>query len=132
MGWIKRNLLFVIGVVVALGLLGAAGFYIFTKWSGNSEASEKLNGLFGTLKNLQQQKPSPGNDKIDNTKIAIEQRQQVLGWITNAGSYFQPIPAVPSEKPVTSEAFAAALRRTVDQLQHEADSAGVMLPPKYE
>jgi len=32
---------------------------------------------------------------------------------------------------VTSEAFAAELRRTIDQLQHAAESGSVQLPPKY-
>src|SRR5215471_9144773 len=112
MGWIKRNLFFLTGIVVAFGLLGVAGFYIYTRWSGNSEASEKLNGLYSTLKDLQQQKPSPGNDQVDNTKIASDQQQQVLKWIASATNFFQPITPVPPEKPVTSEAFAAALRRT--------------------
>src|SRR5262245_44343076 len=115
MGWVKRNLLFVIGLAIALGLLGAAGFFIYTKLSGNSEASEKLNEMYGTLKNLQQQKPSPGNDQIDNTKIANEQQQQIQDWIGSARKYFQPIAAIPPETNVTSEAFAAALRLTVNQ-----------------
>jgi hypothetical protein len=132
MGWIKRNLIFVVGVVVALALLGAAGFYIYTSWASNSGASEKLNGIYDSLKNLQQQKPGPGNDKIDNTKIASEQQQQVRDWIVSASKYFQPIPPIPPGRPVTSESFASALRRTVDQLQHEADNYGVTLPPKYD
>ena len=53
MGWIKRNLFFVIGGVVTLGLLGAGGFYIYTGWDRNSQAAEKLNEIYGTLRNLQ-------------------------------------------------------------------------------
>ena len=52
-------------------------------------------------------------------------------WIGGAGKYFQAIPPIPAGT-VTSEAFAGELRRTVDTLQHEADSAGVTLPPKYD
>ena len=130
MGWIKRNLFFVIGGVVALGLLGAGGFYIYKDWTRNSEASDKLNEIYGTLKNLQQQKPSPGNSKIDNTKIAREQHRQLRVWIDAAGKYFQPIPPIPADN-VTSETFAGELRRTVDALQHDAAGAGVALPPKY-
>jgi len=130
MGWIKRNLFFVIGGVVALGLLGAGGFYIYKDWTRNSEASDKLNEIYGTLKNLQQQKPSPGNSKIDNTKIAKEQHQQLRSWIAAAGKYFQPIPPIPADN-VTSETFAGELRHTVKALQDEAAGAGVALPPKY-
>ena len=54
-------------------------------------------------------------------------------WIAKAQEYFQPIAPIPNltNGPVTSELFAAALRRTIDQLQHEADAANVMVPPKY-
>ena len=131
MGWIKRNLIFVISAVVAVGLLGAGGFYIYKDLTRNSEASEKLNEIYGTLKTLQQQKPAPGNEKVNNTAIAKEQQQQVQAWVASAGKYFQPIPAIPSGA-VTSEMFASALRRTVDQLQHEAENSGVTLPPKYD
>ena len=130
MGWIKRNLFFVIGGVVALGLLGAGGFYIYQGWNRNSDASAKLQEFYDQLKSLQQQKPSPGNSKIDNTKIAKEQHRQLRGWIDTAGKYFQAIPPIPADN-VTSETFAGELRRTVDTLQHDADSAGVALPPKY-
>lgn len=131
MGWIKRNILFVISGVVALALLGADGFYIYKDWTRNSEASAKLNEIYGTLKDLQQQKPAPGNNKINNTEIAKQQQQQVEAWIATTKQYFKPIPSIPPGA-VTSEAFASALRRTADQLQHEADEASVKLPPKYD
>ena len=131
MGWIKRNLFFVIGGVVALLLLGAGGFYIYKSWSGNAESTEKLNEIYGTLKRLQMQTPAPGNEKVNNTAIAREQQQQVQAWIAGTEKYFHPVPPVPPG-PVTSEAFASALRRTVDVLQREADSASVMVPPKYD
>ena len=131
MGWIKRHLFFVVGGLVTLGFLGAGGFYIYKGWNTNSEASDKLNEIYGTLKSLQGQTPSPGNEKIDNTKIAKEQQQQLLDWVKSSGKFFQPIPSIPSGT-INSEAFAGALRRTVDALQHEADAAGVQLPPKYD
>jgi hypothetical protein len=131
MGWIKRNLFFAIGGIVTLGLLGASGFYIYNDWNRNSVATDKLDEIYGTLKSLQGQTPSPGNAKIDNTQIAREQQQQLRSWIDSAGKFFQPIPSIPPDS-VTSETFAGELRRTVDTLQHEADNAGVTLPPKYD
>jgi hypothetical protein len=131
MGWIKRNLFFVVGGLVTLGLLGAGGFYIYQDLTRNSGASDKLNEIYGTLKSLQSQKPAPGNEKIDNTKIAKEQEQQLRAWIVATGKYFQPVPPVPPGS-VTSETFAGALRRTIDTLQHAAADAGVALPPRYD
>ncbi len=133
MAWIKRNLFFVIGGMLALGLLGVAGFYNYKGWSHNSAAVVKLNENYGTLRNLMGQKPSPGNEKVDNIKAAREQEAQIRGWIRQAADYFQPIAPIPNTEnnAVSSAAFAGALRRTIDQLQREAEAASVALPPKY-
>jgi hypothetical protein len=131
MGWIKRNLFFVVGGAVALALLGGGGYYIFVAWSSNSEASDKLNNVYDQLNDLNQKKPAPGNGKLDNTKIAKDQAQQLSDWVNAATVYFKALPAIP-EGEVTSEAFAGSLRRTVDTLQHEAEAASVVLPPKYD
>jgi hypothetical protein len=133
MAWIKRNLFFVIGGVLALGLLGAAGFYNYKGWSQNVAAFDKLTGIYNTLRDLMGKKPSPGNDRVDNIKAAKEQEGQVRDWTRQAADYFQPIAPIPNTgtNAVSSEAFAAALRRTIDQLQHEAEAASVTLPPRY-
>jgi hypothetical protein len=131
MGWIKRNLFFFIGGVFALLLLGAAGFYDYRSWDHNSTAFEQLNEIYGKLKEFNDKKPQPGNAKIDNIRAAKEQERQVREWIGQAGGYFKPIAAIPNTPEVTSEEFAADLRRTIDQLQHEAATASVQLPPKY-
>ncbi len=131
MGWIKRNIFFVISGIVALALLGGAGFFIYMQWDRNATASNKLSEIYASLTELSQQNPAPGNEKINNTAIAKEQEQQVRAWLISAGKYFQPIPAIPRASGVTSEAFASALRRTIDQMQRSAEAAGVALPPKY-
>ena len=133
MAWIKRNLFFVMGGILALGLLGAAGFYNYKGWSHNTAAFNQLNEIYGTLRNLTGQKPSPGNEKVDNIKAAKEQEAQIRDWIRQAAHYFQPIAPIPNtgNNAVSSEAFAGALRRTIDQLQHEAEAASVTLPPQY-
>lgn len=132
MAWIKRNLFFAIGGAVALLLLGAAAFYDYRGWSHNSAAFDKLNEIYATLKQLNDQKPSPGDGKnINNTQTAKDQEKEVRAWIDKSGGYFKPIAPIPDSPEVTSEAYAAALRRMIDQLQHEADNASVQLPPKY-
>jgi len=130
MGWIKRNLFFVVGGILALGLLGGAGFFIYTGWARNSEMSDKLNEIYGKLAELAQAPVQPGNDKIDNKKIAQEQEKQVRDWIDRANDYFRPIPPVPAGS-VTSKTYATALGTTVYQLQQEAKDDSVVLPPEY-
>jgi hypothetical protein len=132
MGWIKRNLFFVIGGGVALVLLGGAGYYIYQGWSRNSAAAVKLGETYETLVRLAQEKPYPGDEKVNNTQIAKEQERQVHDWVKQAREGYRSLPAIPPGGSVTSEAYAAALRRTIDQLQHEADGASVTLPPKYD
>jgi len=131
MGWIKRNLFFAVGGAVALVLLGAGGFYIFQSWARDAAASAQLNELYASLKNLKSQSPAPGNDKVNNTETAKQQQREIEQWIASTSKYFKPIPAIPAGN-VTSEAFASALRKTVDLLQREAQDAGVILPPKYD
>jgi hypothetical protein len=123
----------VIGGMLALGLLGAAGFYHYKGWSHNSAAFNQLNDIYGTLRKLTGQKPSPGNDHINNIEAAKAQEHQMRDWIRQAADYFQPIAPIPNmdAKAVSSQEFAEALRRSIDQLQHEADTASVILPPKY-
>ncbi len=133
MTWIKRNLFFFIGTTLAVGLLAAAGVYEFGNWQRNETALNALNKAYKTLQTLNNEKPSPGNNNVNNIQTAREQEQQLRDWIQQAKQYFQPIPPIPNptNSVVTSEAFAAALRRTIDQLQHEAGSASVTLPPQY-
>jgi hypothetical protein len=133
MAWIKRNLFFVIGGILAIGLLGSAGFYIYKGWSHNVAAFNELNEIYGTLRSLNSPKLSAGSDKVNNIEAAKEQERQLREWIRQAGDYFKPITPVPnpSNGIVSSEGFAAALRRMIDQLQHEADTASVALPPQY-
>lgn len=132
MGWIKRNLFFVIGLAVALLLLGAVVYYGYDGWSGNSDKAAKLDEIYQNLQRLAQKKPSPGNESIDNTQIAKDQQAQLNAWIASTKGYFQTVPAVPAGAAVTPMAFSDALRQTLDQLRHEADAAGVGLPPQYD
>ncbi len=133
MAWIKRNLVFVIIGVLAVGMLGWAGFYNYEGWRHNTAAFDKLNEIYNTLREYATKKPSPGNEKVDNIKAAKEQEARLREWIQQARNDFQPIAPIPNAgtNAVSSEAFAAALRRTIDQLQHEADDASVTLPPRY-
>jgi hypothetical protein len=132
MAWIKRNLLFTIGGAIALLLLGAAAFYNFKGWDHNVGAKRHLSEIYDQLKSIAAKKPAPGDGKkINNTQTAKDQEKEVRAWIEKTGNIFQPIAAIPNTPEVTSEAYASALRRMIDQLQHEADTASVLLPPKY-
>ena len=131
MGWIKRNLFFVIGGVIALGLLGAAGFYIYKGWSRNNDAIASLSQAVETLKGLTGKTPSPGNNKIDNYKAANEENQALQAWMAKAQTYFKPIASIPDSTNVDGATYSSALQKTIEKLQHETDEAGVMVPQKF-
>lgn len=134
MAWLKRNLFFVIGVAVAIALLGAAGYYDYAGWSHNQAAKVHLNEVYNNLSNLNGNKPSPGNGQVDNIAAAKEQERQLRQWIDQTRNYFQPIAPIPAPTngPVSSESFAGALHRTIAQMQREAAAANVALPPDYD
>jgi hypothetical protein len=132
MDWIKRNLYFLIGSLVALALMGLAGWYLYSKWQLNNEVLGKLDEQYAELKRLNEQNPHPGSDQVDNIKAAKEQQKEMRAYIQKARQYFQlcpPIP-VPESGKLTSQEFSSALSRTLDQMQRDATKASVTLPPK--
>ena len=132
MDWIKRNLYFLIGSLVALALLGLGGWYLYSKWQLNNEILGKLDEQYTELKRLNGQSPHPGSDQVNNINAAKEQQKESQAFIKKANEYFQhcpPIP-VPESAKLTSQEFSSALSRTIDQMQRDATKASVALPPK--
>jgi hypothetical protein len=132
MDWIKRNLYFLIGSLLALALMGCAGWYLYSKWQRNNEILGQLDEQYAKLKRLYEQNPHPGSGKVDNIKAAKDQQQELRAYIQKSLRYFQrclPIP-VPESGKLTSQEFSSALSRTLDQMQQEATKTSVVLPPK--
>ena len=132
MDWIKRNLYFLIGGLVAVALMGLAGWYLYSEWQLNNDIYTKLEEQYAELKRLNDQKPHPGSDKVNNIEAAKEQQKEMRAFLQKARQYFEncpPIPVVESGK-LTSQDFSSALSRTVDQMQRDAAKASVTLPPK--
>ncbi len=135
MSWIKRNLYFLVGGIIAVVLLGLAGFYFYSKWSLNAESEEKLRVAYADWERITALNPNPGNAKVDNIKLAREQERQIRVFISSKiQKYFVAIPPIPNPKngEVTKQDFNSSLRRTIDQLQKDAAAGGVVLPPHYD
>jgi hypothetical protein len=132
MGWIKRNLFFVIGLVLAAGLLGGAVYYDYMSWKHNQDALEKLTEIYNSLTSLAKQNPSPGNAQVDNIAAARDQEARLRQWIEQSRKRFQPIPRIPASGPLSNESFGHALGATIKQLQDDAAAANVQLPPQYD
>jgi hypothetical protein len=133
MTWIKRNLIFVIIAVVAAALLILTVIYDLKSWKRNAMALQTLNETYSTLQQLNNEKPSPGNDKINNIEAARNQQQEVNQWIDRMNQHFRSIDPIPNPTNgvVTDAGFASARDHTLNQLRVEADKASVLLPPDY-
>jgi len=132
MSWIKRNLYFFIGSVVALVLMGMAGWFLYSKWQLNGQMMQQLDQDYATLDELNRQKPHPGAAKINNIQLAKEQQEQLrTNALLKAQAFFKRIPPIPDDAKPTDQSFSSAISRTIDQLQHEATNASVGLPQAY-
>ena len=132
MDWIKRNLYFVIGSVVALLLLGAAGWYFYSTWQSNGEILGKLHEQYTKLGDLNRMIPHPGRPpQSDNIKVAKEQQQQLREFREQARTTFQRLPSIPEGAKVAGEEFISSLRHTIDHLQKTATNSSIALPPDY-
>lgn len=129
MSWLKRNLFFVIGSLVAFILMGLAGWFLYSKWNLNNEVLTNLNNDYAELKDLNGKNPHPGSGPVNNIKIAKEQRDQLLEFLKKTRPFFDPIPRIPDLPKITDRDFSAALSQTIEQLRNEATNASVTLPP---
>jgi len=137
MSWIKRNLYFVIGGVVAVALLALAGFYCYSKWQLNNQSLVELDTAYTDWGTIVASDPNPGNAQVDNIALAREQQKKVREKIAEVRKYFTPIPAIPDPnspeaKDNLASMFRSSLSRTIDQLQRDAANANVTLTqPNY-
>jgi hypothetical protein len=133
MAWIKRNLFFTIGGVIALLLLGAAGYYGYKSWSHNRDEMQAVTDAYAQLAQDYNSTPSPGNDQINNIEASQEQTKELENWIEEAKQHFKAVTPIPdpSVGALTDQAFAGTLRKTIQDMQQDATNSNVDLPPDY-
>ncbi|MBI4662539.1 MAG: hypothetical protein HY735_27310 [Verrucomicrobia bacterium] len=127
MAWIKRNLFLVIGGVVALGLLGLAGYFLYTKFAHDQAVTEQLTQATDDLKRLVSRDPHPGTEKVDNISAAKAEQKRLQAFLGQVHRYFS---RSATNQP-TSRDFRALLDTTVAELRNNAERAGVQLPEDY-
>lgn len=129
MAWIKRNLYFFIGSIVAVALMVAGGFYLFSQISDEGHVAGEISQQFAELERLNTLNPHPGGGAIDNIKAAKAQAVAVRGYVTKAKNFFQKVTPIPDPAAgkIGNSDFATALRLTVTQLHHDAEQQSVLL-----
>jgi hypothetical protein len=123
--FIKRNLGLIIGGVVAIGLMGFAGYYLWTQIQQDDQVTVELDTATSRFKELTDRKVHPGNDKVDNIKNAQEQHKKLQQFLTEVKSKIIT-PELP--KNLSNKDFRALLDNTIAELQHEAEENGIGLP----
>src|SRR2546421_10022841 len=131
MSWIKRNLYFLIGGLIALGLMGGAGWYLYSKWELNNQTFDKLTEQYEALKKLNSQPLQAGSGSVDNITLAKQQQQQVRDFLKKTQPHFQRIPPIPDVPKLSDREFSTTLSRTIDQMQHDATNLSVAVPKNY-
>jgi hypothetical protein len=128
MDWIKKNLVLVVVGVVALGVLGFAGYFLWTKMQLSAQVTTELEEQDAKLQSLARTKPHPGKGKVDNIALAKEQDQKLQEYASRARQMFVPVP-YPTN--LDSGSFGLLLADTVDSLQRRAARSGTKIPDGY-
>jgi predicted negative regulator of RcsB-dependent stress response len=120
MSWAKRNLYFLISCIVAVVLLGAAGWYCWSSHDAYNANTEKLKAAYDQMKQFADKKPGPGNDQVDNIKTAREETDQAKQRVAELAKFFTPVKGIPNTNKFDNRVLAFAVRETVTQLRKAA------------
>lgn len=120
MSWIKRNLSLVISGVIALGLLGFGGYYLFSAIKKNEEIDQQIGQTKSEIERLLGQDPTPNQD---NLKLARQEAAKLASFVAEAKKQFPPTP--PPAEPLNDLSFRSLLETTVNDLHKQAASVGI-------
>ncbi|HWC60975.1 MAG TPA: Amuc_1100 family pilus-like protein [Verrucomicrobiae bacterium] len=128
MSWAKRNIYFLVSCIVAVVLLGAAGWYCWASSQANNANWDQLKAAYDQLKTLADKPFGPGNDKVNNIQAAKEQTEEVKKRVAEMEKFFTPIPSIPNTNHLNDRILAFAVRDTVSQIRAAAQARGVTVP----
>ncbi len=128
MNWVKSNIGLVVGGVVALALMGVAGWFLFTQMEAEKRAEANLEQGLSNLKSLLTRDPHPGdpNKGVDNIAAVRAEQAKV------AKNLLEPLQALfpPFETPEELDTFKfkSLLEERVASMQRAARKSGTKLP----
>jgi len=126
MNWIKKNLFLVLGGLIALAMLGVAGWFWYTKKAAVDAVTTDLNSQTEEFQRLMTRDPHPNQDNID---AARREQEKLSAFLGQARQYFMPAVTFTN---LDKEAFKGLLETTIFELVRDAEKAGVNLPSKYD
>jgi hypothetical protein len=125
MAWIKRNLYFVITIVVGLGLAGFCGYLLYSAMGDNATASSDYATAMSSLDSLQKKTPFPSKENIE---LAEADAARVRDFLDE---FKKPFAGFPTPPKMDDRQFKDHLLKYVNQFGLEATNAGVGLYPGY-
>lgn len=126
MAWLKRNLLLVVGGVIALALLGVAGYYLYSQIGRYNEVTGVLTERTDKLNTLYASAPFPNQDNI---RAAKAEEQRAMGYVEEVKKLLNA-PAYPK---YDIAEFKSSLEKSIVQLHREASNSGVrIVQPDYK
>lgn len=126
MDWIKRNLLFVVGLAVAVTLLAVGTVYVLGSMQEADSVSIELETLNQKLDALVTRETYPNQPNIEKTKL---EQKRVQDFKVKAKTRFGSDNKAES---LDNASFKALLEGAISGLEHEAERSGVKLPEKYD
>src|SRR3954464_13953818 len=123
MAWVKRNLGLVIGGVVALILMGIAGYYFWSKYQEDQAITAQLEETTQKFQNLLNRPVHPGTEggKINNIELAKEENKRLQRFVEDLRVRFG-MREMPTN--ISNRDFRALLDNTISELQHQAERQG--------
>jgi hypothetical protein len=123
MSWIKRNLALVISGVIAIGLLGVGGWYLWSAVDNNNKVDNEIGQTKQEIERLLNMEPSPNKTNLDQAQRETARLHEFIG---QAKRLFPPTPAPAG--PLNNESFKSLLETTVNDLHKQAVSVSIALP----
>ena len=127
MPWIKRNLVFVISLMVGVILIGGAAYFLYNKIDQNEAIRQELDHQVTELKRLYNSDPSPGDDTVDNVAAVKHEEERIIKLMGETRSTFAPVLRFPGGAD-DAQGFKSVLELTLAYLQQTATNAGITLP----
>jgi|JI102314A2RNA_FD_contig_31_3148264_length_4556_multi_9_in_0_out_0_2 hypothetical protein len=123
--WLKRNLIFALSLVVAVGLFLFGSYYLFSKWSENSEVQKQLEETDASLKKIYDLKST--SPTATNIMILRQQDAELKTFLTNVMAARKPLDF---DAKISSANFKTLLDNSLAQLNRQADQARIPVAQK--
>lgn len=133
MAWIKRNLFFLIGSLIAVALMVVGVFYLLGQYNDLNQVNDDIQKQYTELGRLAHLPINPGNESINNILAAKDQDAVFRGFVKKERGLFQPIDPIPNggANRISNADFARELRNTIAELRRSASAQNVELPADY-